>query len=199
MGIKFSLSNIFFCEKAIQRQKEKSIIIISFKLKTFFKTKYNICVRNMVNKNQIGAFQQISPFNKNVVGLAFINVYFGVIHNVRIVYTKSVFGNVFYCLLAAISGIALYVLSFQLFDFLGKNKLLNYLGRNSLIIMVSQFYFFNLYDAFAGFNVHLLRNTLKAFVMSIGTIAIICFITNTINYISKRSKIIKNISGWFGI
>ncbi len=133
------------------------------------------------------------------VVLAFINIYFGVIHNVRIVYTKSVFGNVFYCLLAAISGIAFYVLSFQLFDFLGNNKLLNYLGRNSLIIMASQFYFFNLYDAFAGFNVHLLRNTLKAFVMSIGTIAIICFITNTINYIGKRSKIIKNISGWFGI
>lgn len=132
-------------------------------------------------------------------GLVFINIYFGVIHNVRIVYTKSIFGNIFYCLLAAISGIIFYVLSFQLFDFLGNNKLLKYLGRNSLVIMASQFYFFNLYDAFAGFNVHIFRNTPKAFVMTTGTIAIICFITNAINYIGKRSKMIKNISGWFGI
>ena len=131
--------------------------------------------------------------------LAFINIYFGVVHNVRIVYTKSIFGNVFYCLLAAISGIALYVLLFQLFAFLGNNKLLNYLGRNSLIIMASQFYFFTLYDVFAGFNVHLLRNTPKAFIMCIITIAFICLVTNTIKHVGKRNKIVNKVSAWFGL
>lgn len=130
---------------------------------------------------------------------AFINIYFGVLNNVRIVYTKAVFGNVIYTIIAGISGIFFYIMLFQNFGFLSKNRILNYLGKNSLIIMASQFYFFTLYDYVANFNIHLYRNTAKAFFMCIVTIVFIGLFMKALTYVRKRCKVIDKVAVWFGI
>ncbi len=130
---------------------------------------------------------------------AFINIYFGVLNNVRIVYTKAVFGNVIQTIIAGISGIFFYIMLFQNFVFLGKNRILNYLGKNSLVIMASQFYFFNLYDYVANFNIHLYRNTVKAFIMCIVTIVFIGLFLKALTYMRKKCKVVDKVVVWFGI
>jgi len=130
---------------------------------------------------------------------AFINIYFGVLNNVRIVYTKAVFGNVIHTFIAGISGILFYIMLFQNLGFLSKNRILNYLGKNSLIIMASQFYFFNLYDYVANFNIHLYRNTAKSFIMCIVTIVFIGLFLKALAHMRKRYKGIDKLAVWFGI
>ncbi len=132
-------------------------------------------------------------------GFAFINLYFGVLYNVRIVYTKAVFGNVIHTIIAGISGILFYIMLFQNFDFLSNNRVLNYLGKNSLFIMASQFYFFNLYDYVANFNVHLYRNSAKAIFMCVVTIAFITLFLKALTYMRKRCKVIDKMAVLFGI
>ena len=152
----------------------------------------NIVKQYFVNKHVILKYSLLVIF-------ALVNIYFGVFNNVRIVYTKAVFGNILYTLIGALSGIAVYLILFQRFDFLGKSKILNFLGRNSLIIMATQFYFFIFYDLLANFQIHLYRNTVKAFVMCVATIAFICLIDKILIYIGKRCKAIEKVLSWFGI
>jgi len=159
----------------------------------FYKKKsQNIARWTFVNKHLLLKYAIILIF-------AFINTYFGVLNNVRIVYTKGIFGNVIHTIIAGISGILVYIILFQNVGFLSNNRILNYLGKNSLFIMASQFYFFNLYDYVANFNIHLYRNTAKAFVMCVVTIAFIALFLKALTYMRKRCKVIDKVAVLFGL
>ncbi len=127
-----------------------------------------------------------------------INILFGVILNVRIVFTKNIFGNILFCFIGAIAGTLFYVTIFKKCSFLGKNKLLNHLGQKSLIIMISQFYLFKLYNMIMGDGFHIFRNDLKALFLCVITITIITLISDLIIFFGNKNKYVKDISNWFG-
>lgn len=135
--------------------------------------------------------------------LLFVNILFGVLLNNRISFTGADFGNVIYCSLAAISGVLFYIIVFQNVPFLRTNKVLSYLGKNSMIIMASQYWFFMLYDVISmklfNMSVWHYRNTLKALVISIITISLICLIIEMVKKIGDRNIGVKKICTWFGV
>lgn len=132
-----------------------------------------------------------------------INIIFGIFLNKRITFTGADFGNVIYCALAAISGIIFYILLFQNIRILGTNKILSYLGKNSLIIMATQYYFFTVYDIiskkFLEISIWHYRSTIKAFVISVITILLICIIIQLLKKISNRHVGLKKICRLFGV
>ncbi len=131
------------------------------------------------------------------------NIVFGLFLNKRITFTGADFGNVIYCSLAAISGVLFYLIVFQNIRFLKTNKVLSYLGKNSLIIMATQYWVFKLYDAASEqlFNMSVwhYRNTVKALVISVITILLICSIVELLKKISTRYLGLKKICSWFGV
>lgn len=132
-----------------------------------------------------------------------MNILFGLILNKRITFTGADFGNVFYCCIAAASGVLFYLILFENTRFLKTNKVLSYLGKNSLIIMATQYWFFMLYDAISerllNGSIRHYRNTLKALVISIITITLICSIVELLKKISVRNHMLGKISTWFGV
>lgn len=131
------------------------------------------------------------------------NILFGVILNKRISFTGADFGNVFFCGLAAVSGVLFYITIFHIFHFLRANKVLVSLGKNSLIIMATQYWFFKLYDAVShrlfGISIWHYRNSLKALAISVITIMFICIIVDFLKKISVKSICIKMVCTWFGL
>ena len=132
-----------------------------------------------------------------------INVLFGIILNNRISFTGANFGNVIYCGLAAISGVLFYITVFQHVSFLRTNKILSYLSKNSLIIFATQYWFFTLYDAVSkrllNGSIWHYRNTIKAFVVTVITILLICTIAEAMKKIGNKSTGFSKLCGWFGL
>ena len=132
-----------------------------------------------------------------------INILFGVILNNRISFTGADFGNVFYCGLAAISGVLFYITIFQHVPLLKTSKILSYLGKNSLIIFAAQYWLFTLYDVVSkklvNGSIWHYRNTAKACIVAIMTILLICTISEVLKKIGKKSAGFSKLCGWFGL
>lgn len=135
-----------------------------------------------------------------IVTFGILNFIFGIILNIRISYTGGSFGNIYFCIIASISGTMLYYLIFKNW---GNNNLLGSIGRNSLIIMATQYWFFMVYDFFSqkifGVSVWHGRSTTKAFVVSIATITIIISFVSMFKYIFRNKKKILNLAKYIGI
>lgn len=133
----------------------------------------------------------------------FVSLLFGTYLNERISFTGAFFGNVGYCCMAAISGVLFYTTAFQRFRFLRDNKVLSYLGKNSLIIMATQYWLFTLFDLMSGMffeiSIWKYRSTLKALVVALITMTIICFIVERLKKISKDNIALRKICIWAGI
>ncbi len=123
--------------------------------------------------------------------------------NERIVYTKAVYGNIALCLTAAFCSIIFYYILFKNVDFIANSKLLVYLGKNSLIIMAMQYLVLRPADFVSKkyFHYHLWdkHNTLKAILLTVAVIAIICGINELLKHLSKKSKALYKIGTLFGI
>lgn len=144
----------------------------------------------------------LSPGKNKIIlpvcaALLCINLVFGVCLNDSVSFTSAYFGNTTFCLIAATAGVLFYFLLFQNVHILGENRILSYIGRNSLIIMASQYCFFTFYDIFsskiADVSIWHYRNTLKAFLVCVVTIAFICLITELLIFLGKRSTFIQKI------
>lgn len=132
-----------------------------------------------------------------------MNIIFGVILNVRIAYTRGIFGNMYYCIIASISGTLFYWLIFKNWKVLESNKLLCVLGKNSLIIMATQYCFFGVYDIFSqklfGMSVWHERSTMKAIVVTIVTITFIMILVSIIKSVFKNNRKVLNLAKYIGI
>lgn len=126
--------------------------------------------------------------------LAFVSLLFGMFLNERISYTAGIFGNYFYCLVAAFSGVHFFVLLFEsLFVKCTDNNLLAYIGKNSFSIMTMQYYFFTIYNIagkslFGIGDLWHMENSVKAIIMTTVTIAIILMIVEVYRKLSKGNN-----------
>lgn len=143
-----------------------------------------------------------TPINVIVI-LGIISVLFGVILNIRISYTGASFGNIYYCIIAAISGTLFYVLLFKNWQQLGNNKILCLLGKNSLIIMATQYWFFRFFDIISqkkfDKSVWHARSTLKATIVTIITISLIITGVFIFKMVFKDNKKVLLLAKYFGI
>lgn len=76
-----------------------------------------------------------------------INILFGVILNIRVSYTHSSFGNIYYFIIAAIAGVVFYVLLFYKIQNLWPKfleSIIVVMGKSSLIIMATQYWLFKI-------------------------------------------------------
>jgi len=132
-----------------------------------------------------------------------MSLLFGVVLNERISFTSPQFGNVLYCFIAGVAGVLFYVLLFQKCVFLSKSKVLSYLGRNSLIVMAVQYWFFNLYDRICARlgigSIWYYRSTVKAVALSVGTIAVICFMAELMKKLGNRSAFVRKLCLCLGV
>ncbi len=139
----------------------------------------------------------------SIIALGIISFVFGVLLNIRITYTGGNFGNISYCIIAALAGTGFYFMIFKNIKILGDFKLLAYMGRNSLIIMCTQYWFFRMFSIisykFFQFDVWHWQNTLKAFLATVITISIICIGTELFKYLARKSSIIDKIGHLIGI
>lgn len=117
------------------------------------------------------------------------SVLFGTILNIRISYTGGFFGNIYYCIIAAVAGTLFYVLIFQNWRKLGENKILCMLGQNSLIIMATQYWLFYPFDAISQklfcVSVWHSRSTVKALAVTVITVF---FIMISVSIFKKRFR-----------
>lgn len=144
--------------------------------------------------------------SKKIVTLSvlfLLSIIFGVFLNTRISYTGATFGNIIYFYVAAISGTLFYILLFKYFACKKSTKILSYVGKRTLNIMAIQYVFFSLYNMLVKyiFNVDIwrYRSTLKAFVIAVLTIFVICVLTETIKKAEKKLAVIHHIRNLFGI
>lgn len=130
------------------------------------------------------------------------SIVFGAILNIRISYTGATFGNVYYCVIAAVAGTIFYFLLFKN-TIIGNNKILAMLGKNSLIIMASQYWFFRAYDLVSqklwNLSVWHGRSTIKAIIVTFITIFFIMIIVSTFKKIFKDNDKILNAAKYIGI
>lgn len=148
---------------------------------------------------------KISSRNLNIVVslLGIVSILFGCLLNIRISYTMGAFGNIYYCIIAAIAGTIFYFFIFKNFHLLGENKILIKLGKNSLIIMVTQYWFFKFFDILSQklFNVSVwqMYGTLKAIIVSIITISFILVGVSIFKKIFKNNEKILLWGKYLGI
>lgn len=132
-----------------------------------------------------------------------ISILFGVFLNKRISFNGADFGNVFYCSLAAFSGVSFYILIFRKIRILGTNKILTYIGRNSLIIMATQYWFvtfFNiLWQILFQTELWQYRSTSRACVLTFINILLVYVIVEILKKISFKSPMLKKICIMSGI
>ena len=132
-----------------------------------------------------------------------LSIVFGVLLNPQISYTAGVFGNIYYCIVAAVAGTFFYVGIFKNCRRLAENKVLRVLGKNSLIIMVTQYWFFTFYGAIflKMFNVGIwgLRNTPKAFILAFVTCALTTAFVSLFKKAFKNHPQILNLAKYAGI
>lgn len=135
--------------------------------------------------------------------MAMLSILFGAILNRRISYTGAIFGNLFYCFVAAISGSVFFTVLFKNCKQMGSNKYLCLLGKNSMAIMVMQYWLFRLFDFVGektfGISVWHGRSTLKALVVSIITILLILVFVGEIKKVLKKNKRMLYVSELLGI
>ena len=106
------------------------------------------------------------------------------------------YGNYLNCLIAGISGIALYIMLSQLISAKPKlklaSRLFSYLGKNTVPIMCMQYLFFGTYNLICmdllGHNESIgsMRSTIKAFALSVITIFMILMIAQIIKKIKLK-------------
>ena len=132
-----------------------------------------------------------------------INILFGVFLNIRVSYTGANFGNYIYFVIAATAGVILYIILFQCCEYLKNNKLLIYIGKQSFNIMTFQYILFYIYDALSSKFLHIsvrrYENTVKAFILSILTIILICALTKLSKVLENKFNFIYHLRQWFGI
>ncbi len=171
------------------------VCLLFYILGNIFKQFYDKYNETIHNKHKILFFAALLFLSMNIL--------FGVILNKRITFTGADFGNVFYCCIAAVSGVLFYLILFKNTRLLRTNKVLSYLGKNSLIIMATQYWFFTLYDIISkrllDGSIWHYRNTLKALVISIITITLICSIVEFLKKTSVRKHGLEKICTCFGI
>lgn len=123
--------------------------------------------------------------------------------NSRISYTAGDFGNVFFCIIAAFSGMLFFFFLFRtLFKNYGEN-ILSFIGKNSFSIMTMQYYFFTLYNKlcqklFEIDDIWHQVNTLKAIFLCLLTIVLILTMVTLFRKYSKGTSLEK-IGKLFGI
>ena len=150
---------------------------------------------------------QAKEYNVKFIGAtlcitALLSILFGVILNIRISYTAAKFGNLFYCYIAAISGCVFFSVLFDCYEQIAANKCLCFWGRNSMIIMIMQYWFFEVFELIGsktfGISIWNYRGTLKALVVSIITISPILLCSELVKNVSNKNEKIKYISKLFG-
>lgn len=148
----------------------------------------------------------LSRKSKKIIVLSvlfLINIIFGVFLNIRISYTYANFGNIIYFLIAAVSGTLFYILLFKNFACIKSARILSYVGKRTINIMAIQYVCFTLYDVVAKhfFNVSVwhYRNTLKAFVVAVFTMFVICVLTETLKKIGEKFSFVRYICNLFGL
>lgn len=110
-------------------------------------------------------------------GLGILSILFGTLLNISISYTEREFGNIYHCMIGGIAGTLFYTLLFQHCNFLAENRILRILGQNSMIIMITQYWLFTVYDYFSlkwfGFRVWREVSTPKALLVTCITLYLI--------------------------
>ena len=145
----------------------------------------------------------LTKMTASITALIFaaLSVLFGAVLNSRISYTGGDFGNTFYSMIAGIAGTMTYYLIFKYL--IGGNKLLEMLGKNSMIIMASQYFFFTFFDYFSTrflkISIWHSRGTIKAFITSIVTMALITAIVSLIKYLFRNKPKVLNLLKYTGI
>lgn len=160
---------------------------------------------NLIKKTSI--YSSVKKTRLIIVMIAVISlvasVVFGAMLNIRIIYSSGKFGNIFYCVIAAISGTCFYFLLFENCEFLGKVRMLCKLGENSMIIMCSQFLFFYVYDLISkklwGISVWHSVSTLKALVFSVLTMAAITMLVYIFKRVFKNNRRVLKMGTYFGV
>ena len=139
---------------------------------------------------------KIKPNVFAIIAALAVNIAFGVIMNIRISVIVCSYGNYLNCLIAGISGIALYIMLSQLISAKPKlklaSRLFSYLGKNTVPIMCMQYLFFGTYNLICmdllGHNESIgsMRSTIKAFALSVITIFMILMIAQIIKKIKLK-------------
>ena len=167
------------------------LALFSFSFGVFFK---RATQRKVYSVNSVRATMCI---------MAMLSILFGAILNRRISYTGAIFGNLFYCFVAAISGSVFFTVLFKNCKQMGSNKYLCLLGKNSMAIMVMQYWLFRLFDFVGektfGISIWHGRSTLKALVVSVITISLILVFVGEIKKVLKKNKRMLYVSELFGI
>lgn len=147
--------------------------------------------------------KRLIPVLAAIISLGLSILFSIVLNHTQVTYTGGNFGNAFLCFIGAVFSILFYVIVFQSVPFLKSNKLLSYLGKNTLIIMASQYWFFKLYDMVSrrlyNFSIRYYRNTLKAFLGAVITIAIICVIAEFLKKVATKYPRLRPICTFLGI
>lgn len=147
--------------------------------------------------------ENINPPIAFLITFGLVSIVFGTILNERISYTGAFWGNIYYCIPAAVAGTLFYFLIFSKWKWMEQCKILCALGNNSLIIMATQYWFFRGYDIISKklFNISVwhTRSTIKAIVISCVTIFFIMFGVYFFKKIFEKNKVIMRLSKYIGI
>ncbi len=138
-----------------------------------------------------------------MLALLAVNIWLGVFSNIRIIYTVSNFGNYTFFILSAMAGTLFYVLLFRRVRWLAHNKVLTYIGKKSLNIMAMQYMLFTIYDTisvpFFDMSLWYHRSTVKALLVSVLTIFLICAFTEGMKKLEKRWRVVFHLRNLLGI
>ncbi len=138
-----------------------------------------------------------------IVAFAIAGAVIGVLLNERVSYVYRRFQIVPFTILAGMFSVLFWVLYFEKMAWVGKLKPLLWMGKNSMIIMATQYYFFFVWSKisqkFFGYDVWMERNTIKAFLVAIGTIALILGIVWLYKKIFAKSKLMLKLGEAFGV
>lgn len=131
------------------------------------------------------------------------NIVFGVFLNTRVSYTKSIFGNIYHYIIAAVSGTFFYFLLFKKWNAIQNSKTLQTIGKNSMIIMCTQYWFFRLYDSISEklFQISIWhsRSTIKSIIVAAITMYIIISAVTIFKRIFKQNSKILKAASFLGI
>lgn len=118
--------------------------------------------------------------------------------NVRVSVIGCIYGSFKLFLIAGVSGVLLYAILANMIDRTQFAALLRYIGQRSMIIMCSQYFVFRIGTSIAmrlaGYDLWHVRSTLKAFAVSVATIALIVLLSECAKkVIPKKAALIIGI------
>ncbi len=132
--------------------------------------------------------------------LTIVSIIFGGVLNSRISMANGYFGNITYFLIAAVSGVLMWVLIFRL---LPPNRILIRIGQQSLFLMCIQYPVFialsSISKKFFDYDIWHEVGTLKAVLVTIFVLLISFTVLWIADKIGKRYPKITKIFSWFGI